>query len=151
MKPFVDPNNSQARPDGGKYASVLNQIAKDGVCPFCPDNLTKYHKKPLEEKAFWTVTDNMYPYKPSKHHRLIIHRAHITHLNELSPEAWNELLDIFKKETANRGIAGGTFIMRFGDTKFTGASVTHLHAHIVQSDPDDSTYDKAQGLKMRIG
>ena len=150
MKPFVDPNNAQARPTG-EYAQVINKIAQDGVCPFCPEHLTKYHKKPLEQKKFWTVTDNMYPYKPSKHHRLIIHREHITHLNEVSTEAWNELLEIFKAETAGKDISGGTFVMRFGNTKFTGASVSHLHAHIVQSDPDDPSYDKAKGLTMRIG
>lgn len=150
MSAYVNNDNTQSRPDGA-YAKVIDQIAKDGVCPFCPENLTKYHKKPLEQRRFWTVTDNMYPYKPSKQHRLLIHREHITDPRELSPEAWSELLEIFKEETASRSISGGTFVMRFGDTKFTGASVSHLHAHIVQSDPDDTSYDKTKGLTMRIG
>lgn len=151
MKKFVDPNNTQARPDEGKYASVLNQIVKDGVCPFCSEHLTKYHKKPLETGKFWTLTDNMYPYKPSKQHRLIIHREHVTHIDQVTPPAWHELMELLLKEASSKKIVGGTLIMRFGDTKFTGASVSHLHAHIVQSNPDDPSYDKTKGLSMRIG
>lgn len=93
----------------------------------------------------------MYPYKPSKHHRLIIHKGHISHIGELSAGAWAELLTILKEEAERLGITGGTVIMRFGDTKYTGASVTHLHAHLVQSDPNDPSYDTRNGLKMRIG
>ncbi len=149
MKKFVDPNNTLARKDD--YADVIGRIANDGVCPFCPEHFAKYHKKTLEGKKFWTITDNMYPYKPSKHHRLIIHREHITHIDQVSPPAWHELMEIFLSEVATKKITGGTLIMRFGETKFTGASVSHLHAHIVQSDPDDPGYDKTKGLTMRIG
>lgn len=150
MSMFVNADNTKARPTG-EYAKVIDGIAKDGVCPFCPDHLAKYHKKSIEKKAFWTVTDNMYPYKPSKNHRLFIHTDHITHLSEVSQEAWKELEDIISSDITERKITGGTFIVRFGDTKFTGASVTHLHAHLVQSDPDDPSYDKTKGLTMRIG
>lgn len=147
---FVDTTNPKSRPDS-TYAGVINKIAQDGVCPFCPEHLETYHKRPIIEKAFWVITDNMYPYKPSKHHRLIIHKSHITHFTEISLEAWVELKQIADDEMKSRTIDGGTFILRFGDTHFTGASVNHLHAHIIQSDPDDSTYDSQNGLFMRIG
>lgn len=150
MSKFVDTQNPKARPTK-EYAKVIDKIAQDGVCPFCPEQISKYHKRPLEEKVYWTITDNMYPYKPSKHHRLIIHRTHITHISEVLPPAWHELIEIFTKEVADKKITGGTLIMRFGETKFTGASVTHLHAHVIQSDPDDPSYDPAKGLIMRIG
>ncbi len=150
MKKFVDPNNTSARP-GGEYAQVINKIATDGVCPFCPEHLTKYHKKPVIEREMWVVTDNMYPYKPSKVHRLIIHKEHITHISQVTPHGWHVLMEILTEEVSKNKIVGGSLIMRFGDTKYTGASVSHLHMHIVQSDPDDPTYDKAKGLTMRIG
>jgi len=149
-KPLVNHANTQARPDG-QYGEVIKRIAEDGVCPFCPENLAKYHKLPVTEKKYWLLTDNMYPYKPKKYHRLLIHKAHISHLSDLSTEAWAELHEIIKDESARAGIAGGTFIVRFGDTKYTGASVTHLHANLVQSDPDDPSYDKVKGLITRIG
>ncbi len=151
MKTHVNHDNTKGRPGSDTYGQVIADIAKDGVCPFCPEHLKQYHKPELVEKKFWWVTDNMYPYKPTKRHRLIIHKKHISHMNELSVDAWAELLEIIKSETARLGITGGTFIERFGETKFTGASVTHLHGHIVQSDPDDPSYDKIKGLMMRIG
>lgn len=147
----VNQDNSASRPDNGRYAQVIAGIAQEGVCPFCPEHLKKYHKPAIEERAHWIVTDNMYPYKPSLHHRLLIHKGHISHFSELSPEAWMELHEIAQTEMKRLSISGGTFVMRFGDARYTGASVSHLHAHIVQSDPADASYDRAKGLVMRIG
>lgn len=147
---FVDLNNTQSRPDG-KYNEVIQKIQEDGVCPFCVDNLKKYHKNELIETEYWWVTDNMYPYKPVKNHRLLIHKDHISHVNEISNKAWIEMQNILNEETKKLDIKGGTLIMRFGETRFTGGSVSHLHAHIVQSDPDSESYDSSKGLAMRIG
>lgn len=147
---FVNHENSKSRPTG-TYQSVIAQIAEDGVCPFCPEYLAKYHRNPIIEKRYWLLTDNMYPYKPSKVHRLIIHKKHVAHINELPTEAWVELLEILREETARGKVPGGTLMIRFGDTKYTGASVVHLHANLVQSDPDDQSYDKTKGLTTRIG
>lgn len=147
---YVNITNSKSR-TSREYADRLEQIKKDAVCPFCPDHLKKYHKHPIEEKSFWWVTDNMYPYKPTKHHRLIIHKSHIEHVKEISPEAWLEVQEIIKAETERLNIKGGTLVLRFGDTSFTGGSVSHLHMHITQSNPDSEDYDTKKGLIMRIG
>lgn len=145
---FVNPNNTQQRPDG-KYGSVIANIQKDGVCPFCPDQLKKYHKNPIiEETKYWLVTNNMYPYKNVKHHILLIHKEHIATMQEMSNEAWAELHEIFLRAIERSKIPGGTMFIRFGDTRFTGASVTHLHAHLVSSDPDSPEYVP---LLTRIG
>lgn len=131
---FVNLNNSNRGRDE-RYRNVIGEIQKDGVCPFCPENLAKYHKKPiLRDGKFWLLTDNMYPYKGAKHHILLIHKKHIESVADLSGEAWSELLDLIKLETEKRKIGGGTFYMRFGDTAHTGASVTHLHANLVSPD-----------------
>jgi len=39
--------------------------------------------------------------------------------------------------TGENKIPGGTFIMRFGDTRYTGASVSHLHANLISPDGED--------------
>jgi len=147
---FVNQNNSSSRPTG-EYNEVIKKINMDGVCPFCPEHLKKYHKKPIVERKYWWVTDNMYPYSPSKHHRLLIHKGHISHYNEIGIEAWIEMQEIINKETKDLNITGGAFIMRFGETRFTGGTVSHLHAHITQSDPDHESYDPKKGMVMRIG
>ena len=150
MTKFVDEKNSLSRPTG-EYAKVISQIAQQGVCPFCADHLTQFHKKPLEEHEYWWVTENMYPYTPTLHHCLFIHKKHITDISEITGAALTELMALIQEQNKKRSITGGSFILRFGDTKFTGASVSHLHAHIVQSNPDDPSYDSAKGLTMRIG
>lgn len=152
-KPFVDTSNSVSRPDG-KYAQVISEIAEHGVCPFCEENIDNYHKKPRESRKYWWITDNMYPYTSTLHHRLIIHKRHIEHYSELSGEAKAELDQIFLDEMARNKMNGGALVMRFGETKYTGASVSHLHCHIVQSNPDDRDYKKKKattGVIMRIG
>jgi len=135
-KAFVNLDSTKDRPDGGKYSSVIAQIQKDGVCPFCPEQLEKYHKNPiLIDKTHWLVTENMYAYKGTKHHFLLIHKNHIKHMNELSSEAWAELHEISNEVFGKYNVEGGAFLMRFGNTKYTGASVNHLHAHIICADP----------------
>jgi diadenosine tetraphosphate (Ap4A) HIT family hydrolase len=142
----VDLNN--ARP--GVYTDVIKKIQEDKICPFCIEHLQSVHPNPIEEKTYWVVTDNAYAYKPKKQHVLLIHKEHIDDIAHISAEAWNELHDIIKSEKEKRGITGGTFIMRFGETKYTGASVTHLHAHLFQSDPDHEDYGPS-GVLTRVG
>lgn len=147
MGDFVSIQN--ARP--GVYENVIKDIAEKKVCPFCPEQIHQFHQNPIDRRSYWLVTDNMYPYKPSRHHALFIHIAHIEHISDVTAEAWVELSEIIKEQTNGRGMSGGTLIWRFGDTRFTGASVTHLHANLVQSDPEHEDYDSAVGLKVRIG
>lgn len=149
MKDHVDLENSKSRPDG-VYTEVIKKITGDGVCPFCTEHIRKYHPNPIIEREYWLITNNAYPYKPVLHHILLIHKTHISNITEISKPAWDELHAILN-EKQSEGIAGGTFMLRFGDTKFTGASVRHLHAHLVQSNPQDPTYDKAKGVITRIG
>lgn len=133
-KIFVDIKNAAARPDGA-YKNIIQKIKQDGVCPFCPQYLTQYHKKPIITTGrFWTLTDNMYPYPGAAHHLLIIHKKHIESIADISAPAWSELLKLAQTETKKRRIGGGTFYIRFGDTSHTGASVTHLHANLISPD-----------------
>ena len=148
MSDFVNIQNT--RPAKG-YDKVIASIAEKNICPFCSDHLAEFHKNPIEHRKYWIITDNMYPYSPARHHKLIIHTAHIDHISKIVPDAWTELYEIVQELVDSNAITGGTFLMRFGETKFTGASVTHLHANLLQSNPDDSSYDPSVGVVRRIG
>jgi diadenosine tetraphosphate (Ap4A) HIT family hydrolase len=148
MSDFVNFDNTAHR-STGRYGDVISQIHKDGVCPFCPESLAKYHKNPiLKEGAFWLLTDNMYPYEGAKYHELLIYKTHITSFAEISKEAWDELNDFIRYFTEQHKIPGGTFFMRFGDTRYTGASVSHLHANFVSPDGEDK---ERKPIIARIG
>ena len=147
MKPHVNKKNARE----GVYAEVIEKIGKDKICPFCAEHLGKIHPNSLEERAHWIITNNAYPYLPKKEHILLIHKEHISDIRDLSAEAWSELKSIIDELSKKRNIAGGSFILRFGESKFTGASVTHLHAHLFQSNPDSQDYNKKTGVLTRIG
>jgi ATP adenylyltransferase len=149
MKNDEHVNIDNARP--GVYTDVIKKIEQDKICPFCPEHLHSIHPNPIEEKRYWIITDNAYAYKPKKEHVLLIHKTHISKISEISNEAWSELKGIIDSEQQNRNISGGTLMMRFGETRYTGASVTHLHVHLFQSDPDSEDYDKTKGVLTRIG
>ncbi len=146
-KKFV--NLTNARP--GIYEKVIKDIQESAICPFCPENINKIHKNPIVEEKFWLVTDNMYPYKPTKKHILIIHKEHIEHLADIKDGAWRELYKIIRSKSKDLDMMGGTFMMRFGDTKYTGASVSHLHCNLLQSDPEHPEYEKNKGVITRVG
>ncbi|OHA58958.1 MAG: hypothetical protein A2571_01110 [Candidatus Vogelbacteria bacterium RIFOXYD1_FULL_44_32] len=123
-------NINHGRP--GQYEKLLGQIKNDGVCPFCQKNLPKYHKPPiLKENGGWLVTINQNPYSGSKYHFLIIHKRHIENIKQIKTSEWSDLKKIIDWTTKKFAIPGGSFLLRFGDTEYTGASVTHLHCHII--------------------
>lgn len=132
-KTYVD---IAAAGDRKEYASVLKKITKDGVCPFCPEHF-KYHTKPiLRDGKHWIVTENFAPYGGTRHHWLLLHKKHIEHAASATPAAWAELLSHIKWLTKRYKLPAGGFFMRFGDKKYTGASVTqHLHAQLLLGSP----------------
>ena len=128
---FVNKENTNNRPDG-KYSDVIKDISESEICPFCPEHLRSIHPKPItNETEFWLGSENAYPYDHTKHHMLVIHKAHIEHIRELPPDAWVDLDRILEEIIEEREIQGATLIMRFGSTALTGASVSHLHAQLV--------------------
>lgn len=146
-KDLVDLNN--ARP--GKYQEVIRRIGQDKICPFCKDHLNKIHPNPLDERRHWIITENAYPYAPKKQHLLLIHKKHVEDISEIKPEGWREFTTLIKRLSKDLRIEGGIVILRFGNTKYTGASVAHVHAHLFQSDPDHPDYDFKKGVITRVG
>ncbi len=132
-KDFVD---IKAAGDRVEYATVLTKIKKDGVCPFCPEHF-KYHTRPiLRDGKYWLATENMAPYTGTKHHFLLLHKKHIEHVTDISPKAWQELLSQIQWLCETYKLPAGSFFMRFGDKRYTGASVTqHLHAQMFIGSP----------------
>lgn len=145
-KTFVNLENARTP----EQVEVMEQIRKDGVCPFCIEHFRKYHPKPiLRETDWWVVTENMSPYEGARVHYIFVYKpVHITRPNELSAEALTDLFALLDWATEDNNVAGGTFLMRFGDTAYNGASVDHLHAHLVAT---EKSGPGMEGLRMKIG
>lgn len=66
----------------------------------------------------------------------------------MSADMWADLLKLYRKLIKKNGIKGATLVIRSGDTKITGASVNHLHAHLIVG---SSRTQKAKPVKVLVG
>lgn len=128
---------------------VMQGIIDDDVCPFCIDSLRKYHKKPiLEIGEHWLLTENQWPYANTKFHYLLIALQHIESILDAGPGAFEELGEMSKLVLRKENTDFGGLAMRFGDITKTGATVGHLHTHIMQVSPNIPPGEK---LKFKLG
>jgi hypothetical protein len=131
---------------------VMKEIAKEGHCPFCKENLEKYHKAPIwQEGEYWFFSDNQWPYEKVKHQLLAIYKTHVEHLSEVAPEAGKELFQVFGEEAKRRGMNGGGLAIRFGSSPDGnyGSSVLHIHAHLIE--PDLAALSESEAWRFKFG
>lgn len=130
-KDFINMDN--ARHD--EQREVMQASADAGVCPFDEEYLPTYHKTPIIRRGkYWVITANQWPYEHTKHHILAISTKHVESIDELDAAAGEELFAHVQWAIKEYEIDFGGLAMRFGDVKHNGASVNHLHAHIIVPD-----------------
>jgi ATP adenylyltransferase len=141
-------NYANARTD--EQVEVMKRAEVSGDCPFCRKNVTKYHPKPIiREGEFWLVTENMNPYDDTKHHFLLIYtKGHVKSIDEIPPVAFVELHKWICWLKDWFSIEGGTLLFRFGNNRYNGGSVNHLHAQIIVGDVDNPGH---KGVRVKIG
>ncbi len=129
---------------------LMAQIEKDGVCPFCAEHFKRYHPKPiLKETDYWFVTENMSPYEGTRLHIIFVYKPmHATHPEDITPEAYADLLSLLQWTTTAYDVEGGSFFMRFGNTSYNGSSVSHLHAQLIVGGKQS---DGHEPIKVKLG
>jgi len=146
MKKFVHIKNARQ----GEYKNVIEKIAITGKCPFCKENF-KYHKKPIyKKKNGWFITNNSWPYKNTKHHLMILGYKHKENFSELTKKDLEAVAFLSNWAIKKWKIKGGGLAMRFGNPEYTGASVTHIHFHIISPNIDKKT-KRAKKVNFPIG
>lgn len=144
---FIDLDN--ARID--EQVEVMKNIKKADHCPFCSENLEKYHKKPIIKTGkYWLLTKNQWPYQHTKHHFLLIYKQHITDLKDINTEAGKELFELSQWTIKKYDIPGGGLVIRFGDTNYSAGTVNHLHAQLLQPDIHAPSYAE-KPVRVKIG
>jgi ATP adenylyltransferase len=114
-----------------EYYEVIKMIEKKGECPFCPGNF-KYHQYPiLKRKNGWIITRCSWPYKNTEQHFLIISEKHGETLSFLTSTDLSSVCSLADWVGKEFGIKGGVLTVRFGSTDITGATVCHLHFHLI--------------------
>lgn len=133
-----------------EQAELMQQIITDGVCPFCAEHFTKYHPKPvIKETDYWFLTENMSPYAGTRYHFIFVYKpGHIRDISELGAAALSDLFSLVCWTTGTYEFPGGSFFMRFGDHRYTGGSVEHLHAHLLMGDNDAPAHEP---VRVKLG
>ncbi len=143
--PFVDLDN--ARLD--EQRNVMKKIMAEGHCPFCAENLTRYHKQPiLRDGKYWSLTYNQWPHANTKLNLLIIYKAHAENLSQLDPRSGNELLEILTWAATEFKVPGGGVGIRFGNTDYSAGSVNHIHAQFFVPDRENPEFEP---VRFKIG
>jgi len=123
---LVDPRN--ARAEG--YRETMEEIVSSQSCPLCPP--MRWHPKPiLKDNGLWIITENSHPYPNSRYHFLLVHKKHIEKLDDLRPPDLISFFELVNWTNQKFDIKGGGLTMRFGDTLYTGATIKHLHGHLI--------------------
>jgi ATP adenylyltransferase len=124
------------------------RLEADGVCLFCHPHLENdAEQRILHSTNHWSVTPNEFPYHGTKLHLLLVPNEHVADLLDLRPEAqadfWTALAWIRDRfQLTYYGLGA-----RNGDGRFTGASIEHVHVHVIVGDVDDEAH---QPIRMKL-
>ena len=130
---FVDLR--KARVD--EQRQVMETILEANECPFCSENLAKYHKQEILRKGEqWILTRNQWPYEDTSLHLLAIATYHAEKLADLHEGAFDELQGHMVWAEKEFDIKSGGIGLRFGDMAHTGATVSHFHVHLIVPSAD---------------
>lgn len=143
---FVNLENAKK----GEYKKILKEIAKTDKCPFCKENLKYHHKPELKRKANWFLTENSWPYENTRYHLIILGDEHKESFSELTKKDLEEVAYLTRWAIKKYNIKGGALTMRFGEIDVTGASVSHLHFHLISPQKDRKT-KKVKIVNFPIG
>lgn len=106
--------------------AYMEDLETRGICVFC---LEHQRAEIVCEGEHFYVTRNLWPYRGTKEHWLIVPRAHVRAFDELPDEAGAELWAL-KRRLKGDASATAT-VERSGDMRYNGGSVAHLHIHFV--------------------
>ena len=110
--------------------AYMEDLEQRGICVFCREH--QRAEIALEGEHFY-VTRNLWPYKGTREHWLIVPNEHVRAFDELPDEAGAELWAL-KRRLKGDAEATAT-VERSGDMRYNGGSVAHLHIHFVTLDP----------------
>lgn len=146
-KSFVVMDNARVE----KQRELMEAARAKGVCPFCPDGETEIELEPaIRTGDWWTVRNNRFPLKSTSLHLIFISKTHAEKLADLDPDARYELMELMLWAEREYELASGALAMRFGDPSGNGATIRHLHAHLIVADRDTSR-EGYEDVRFRMG
>jgi ATP adenylyltransferase len=110
----------------------MRALEADGVCIFCPDGLALHRKdRILWRTAQWNIMRNEFPYAGSKLHVLLAPASHVEDVLDLDDAARADFWVALSGVRSRYGLSYYGLGIRNGDCRFTGATIRHVHAHVL--------------------
>jgi ATP adenylyltransferase len=114
----------------------MQRLQADGVCLFCPDVLREHgRQRVLTRTRHWTITPNEFPYAGTALHLLLVPHQHVGDLLDLDPGAQADLFTALAWVRDRYELTYYGLGVRNGDCRYNGATISHLHAHVLVGDP----------------
>ena len=95
----------------------------------------------------WHVSRNRFPYDGAEQQFLIVAMQPVYRIEDMTPEMWADLQQIWYRLMREYALTGGGFVMRFGDPARSGASLTRIHAHLIMPKEGDKVRPSIGGKK----
>lgn len=124
----------------------MRRLEADGVCIFCPEHMAT-GRRVLHRIPLWTIRPNEFPYAGTRLHLLMVPDEHVTDLLDLSPAAQAGLWEALRWIRDRYNLTFYSLAARNGDCEFTGATVRHVHVHLLQGDVEDPNH---QPVRTRL-
>lgn len=125
--PIVEPKNGRNE----QYRQQLEQILDSKQCPFCPGGLTLKEQEIIKQTETWIIKENSYPIPNSLYHFMIFPSRHIEDTSDISAKEWQDLTSLRLWLKNEYKFNGDIMYIRSGEPMATGATVTHLHWHLI--------------------
>ncbi len=110
----------------------MRNLHQENICFFCSNNVAKLGAAPpIYKNNNWYIKKNDYPYQGSIHHYLIVSKKHVTSVSKISKASWVNLYSAVKWLDKKLGIKGYSLFVRSGDIFYTGATIDHVHFHLI--------------------
>jgi diadenosine tetraphosphate (Ap4A) HIT family hydrolase len=126
----------------------MRRLEAAGTCLFCPAELRAHARQEvILETAHWAVTPNAFPYAGTRLHLLVVPHQHVNDMLDLGDAALADFWATLRTVRARFGLEYYGLGVRNGNCSFTGATIAHVHAHVVVGDP---SLDPEVPVRMRF-
>lgn len=124
---YIYPPNARHQ----EQLDIMLRMEAEDRDPMALENIDQENQRILFQTEYWHVSENRYPRPGSETSFLIVALGPVYEIEEISPEMWLDLQQIWQKLVREYKITGGGICMRFGDPVKSGASLTRLHVHVI--------------------
>lgn len=114
----------------------MRRLEAAGICLFCPSALREHaRQRVVLETAHWAVTPNEFPYGGTRLHLLVVPVRHVNDMLDLEDAELADFWAALRLVRQRYGLEYYGLGVRNGNCSFTGATIAHVHAHVVVGDP----------------